>query len=161
MVVRAAECPEEYGGALDHLMYTYCTRDGHCEDLRPTVFAPGEDLMEDPRIFFYDGYWYMYYYASCGKNCGQGQVDLKRSKTPLDMSSWEMVAYHLQWHRNGYAYAFTYSYMVYTPSCHSYFPLVVLNSCAIVRDDGNHYVIYGEAGPLPGIGIATTTDFKN
>jgi hypothetical protein len=35
------------------------------------------------------------------------------------------------------------------------------NGCTVLRDDGNHYVIYGEAPPLKALGIARTRDFAN
>lgn len=33
------------------------------------------------------------------------------------------------------------------------------NGCVITRADGTHYVIFGESPPLPGLGIATTSNF--
>jgi len=52
VIVRVSGCPEEYGGAADHLMYAYCSAEGDvCGDLEKEVF-PFEYLAEDPRIFF-------------------------------------------------------------------------------------------------------------
>lgn len=137
LIVRASGCPSSFGGGGDHLMYTTCYHNGTCEDLLPIVF-PFEPTAEDPRVV-YDpstGYYMLYYFAS---GPGQQTVYLRRSKTPLNMSSWELVASQLPWHRNG---------------------------CVLLRPDGKHYVIFGESGgpkvgPLPGIGIATTTNFAN
>lgn len=127
LLVRAQECPPEYGGAASHIMFVPCTPDGVCGDLMPD-FALAQ-YSEDPRAFVYDELYYNYYYMP-GE--GLNTVQLARTRTPLNASSWEHVA-TLPWHRNG---------------------------CIILRDDGTHYVIYGEGPPeLPGLGIATTTDF--
>lgn len=131
VIVRAAQCSPAYGGSADHLMFAYCENDfGACGDLQPEVF-PFEENAEDPRFFFYDGYYYLYYYAS---GTGQETVYLRRTQTPLQMDSWQLVASLLPWHRNG---------------------------CVIIRASGPHYVIFGESPPLPGLGIASTTDFQN
>lgn len=165
LLMRAALCPDSYGGAIDHLLFAYCDIEGVCGDVQQLQF-PFEPQAEDPRVV-YDaatGYYLLYYYAS---GPGQQTVYLRRSRTPLDPSSWELVVGQLPWHRNG---------------------------CLILRSDGNHYVIFGEVrgampqhcgsasadatadaralcalsqtygptkGPLPGIGIATTRDFVN
>ena len=63
---------------------------------------------------------------------GQSTVYAFSTATPLQPSSWARLGGALPWHRNG---------------------------CVILRDDGRHYVFFGEAGPLPGLGVATTTDF--
>ena len=138
VIVRASGCPPEYGGAADHLMYAECEDDGSaCDDLNPTPF-PFEYLAEDPRIYFnaLDGYYYLSYFAN-GTN--QSTVNWRRTVTPLDMGSWEILSTNLPWHRNG---------------------------CAFFAN-GQHFVIYGEtyypAYPgryIKGIGLATTTDFK-
>jgi len=137
LILRASGCPANYGGNEDHLMFAYCDKNGNCGDLQPLVF-PFEASAEDPRAFYYptDGKWYLYYFAN---GPGQNTVYLRRSATPLDPNSWELVVSQLPWHRNG---------------------------CVILRDDGNHYVIYGESGgpskgPLPGIAIAQTRNFVN
>ena len=127
LIVRASGCPASFGGAEDHLLAAYCSDDGTCEDLLPAPF-PLESDAEDPRVFFYDGYYYLYYFAS---GSGQSTVYLRRTRSPLDGPSWEHVAGPLAWHRNG---------------------------CVILRDDGLHYVIWGETSAV-GIGISTTRDF--
>jgi hypothetical protein len=84
-----------------------------------------------------DKHWYLYYWHN---NTGQRTVNLRRSPTPLNLSSWELVVAGLPWHRNG---------------------------CALPNGPGGkNYVIFGEtygsAYPglyLPGIGIATTDDW--
>ena len=82
----------------------------------------------------------MYYYAN-GTN--QSTVFLRRSPTPLNMSSWELLASALPWHRNGCA-----------------FPAL--------DGTGDFLVLYGEtyypAFPgkyLPGIGLARTSDWRS
>lgn len=134
MVMRVSGCTPEFGGGEDHLAMANCYSNGTCSDLLPLLLnASFEAGSEDPRVFYYptDGYWYMYYYAP---GPGQSTVYLRRSATPLDPASWELVVAELPWHRNG---------------------------CVILREDGTHYVIFGETGALPGIGIATTTNFVN
>jgi len=83
-----------------------------------------------------DRQWYLYYYAN-GTN--QSTVYLRRSPTPLDPTSWELLASALPWHRNG---------------------------CAFRAANGTLYVIYGETYNgvypghyLPGIGLATSSDW--
>lgn len=133
LILRVSGCPDSFGGAMDHLLMAYCTVDpvtgGSCEDVLPLPFANFEPSSEDPRIFEYNGDTYLYYFAS-----GQGQstVYLRKTSTPLDPSSWTHVAGPLPWHRNG---------------------------CVILREDGTHFVLFGESPPLPGLGLATTTDF--
>eukprot|EP00047_Mylnosiga_fluctuans_P007718 m.255140 g.255140 ORF g.255140 m.255140 type:complete len:342 (+) comp19314_c0_seq1:15-1040(+) len=128
-IVRVSGCPESFGGAGDHLMYAFCDNAaGTCGDLQPFVF-PFEKTAEDPRVFIYDGYYYLYYFAA---GPGQNTVFLRRTKTPLAVDSWELVAANLPWHRNG---------------------------CVMLQPDGTHYVLFGESPPLPGLGIATTQDF--
>jgi predicted GH43/DUF377 family glycosyl hydrolase len=130
-IVRVSGCPDSYGGSVDHLMYAFCDNDkGTCGDLQPFVYQWGLDV-EDPRVFIFDGFYWLFYY---GKGVGQNTVFLRRTKTPIVMDSWELIASDLPWHRNG---------------------------CVIVREDGTHYVIFGESPPLPGLGIATTKDFAN
>ena len=133
LIVRANGCPAEFGGGEDHLLMAYCTVDpvlgGVCEDLLPTLFTGIEADSEDPRIFQYEGFTYMYYFAA---GSGQSTVYLRKSATPLDLTSWVHVAGPLAWHRNG---------------------------CVMLRSDGTHYVLFGESPPLPGLGLATTTDF--
>ena len=140
VIVRASGCPAEYGGAEDHLLYAECRDDGaSCGDVQPLLF-PFEHLAEDPRVFFdeRDGFYYLFYYAN-GTN--QSTVFLRRSATPLDVHSWELLAEALPWHRNG---------------------------CAFVADSGATYVLWGEtyANAYPGhyvagIGLSTTRDWRS
>lgn len=130
LLLRAALCPTEYGGKEDHIMFAYCDDTGKCDDLQPVSF-PFEKNAQDPRVVFYKGWYYLYYYAN-GDNLKT--VYLRKSQTPLDPKSWTRVGGPLPWHRNG---------------------------CVLLRDQGPHYVIFGEAPhPLPALGIATTQDFE-
>ena len=138
VIVRASGCPPAYGGAADHLLYAECGSDGVCGDVQPLVF-PFEYLAEDPRVFFdaRDAHFYLFYYAN-GTN--QSTVFLRRTRTPLDGASWELLAAALPWHRNG---------------------------AAFVADDNRTYVLWGEtyAGAYPGhyvagIGLSVTDDWR-
>ena len=129
IIVRVSGCPAAFGGAADHLLMAYCASDGTCEDLLPTPYALEADA-EDPRVFFYEGFYFLFYFAS---GVGQATVYLRKSRTPQDGASWLPVAGPLPWHRNG---------------------------CVVLRDDGLHYVIWGETSAV-GIGISTTRDFIN
>ena len=116
---------------------------GTCEDALPsTAFNLDPDAdAEDPRALFnpYDGYYYLFYYRSpavsqskcTGDLCN---VQLSRTKTPLNASSYEYIA-TLPWHRNG---------------------------CCWIRPKGEKtYCMWGEGpSPLPGLGISTTTDIS-
>lgn len=133
VILRASGCNATFGGAQDHLLYAECGKDGVCGDVSPLSFSGADSFgpgAEDPRVFVYDNFWYLYYYFP-----GQGQatVALRRTKTPLVPSSWELVATQLPWHRNG---------------------------CVIVDPYGNgtHFVAWGETSAV-GIGISSTTDF--
>ena len=140
VIVRVSDCPEDFGGAEDHLMFAYCEDDGSaCSDLEPLVF-PFEHLAEDPRVIFdeRDGFFYLFYFAN-GTN--QSTVFLRRSQTPLDLGSWELLASALPWHRNG---------------------------CAFVTADNRTLVLWGEtyANAYPGhyvagIGLSETTDWRS
>ena len=139
VIVRASGCPDEFGGAKDHLLYAECSEDGVCGDVQPLAF-PFEFLAEDPRVYFsnLDQFFYLFYFAN-GTN--QSTVFLRRTKTPLDASSWELLASALPWHRNG---------------------------CAFEADDGTAYVLWGEtyADAYPGhyvagIGLSTTKDWRS
>eukprot|EP00938_MAST-03A_sp_MAST-3A-sp1_P004732 g4732.t1 len=97
---------------------------------------------EDPRVFYVKetGYFYNFYYRYPflpDQNCTDDQctVQLSRSKTPLNASSWEYIV-TLPWHRNG---------------------------CCLSRPKGEKTVcIFGEGpGPFPGLGIATTTNIDS
>lgn len=84
---------------------------------------------EDPRVVYVPGRGYLLYIYAAGS--GQSTVYLYETKTPLVPSSWTAVGGALPWHRNG----------------------------CLVQTGGQNYVIFGEAPPLPGLGIATTADF--
>jgi predicted GH43/DUF377 family glycosyl hydrolase len=140
VIVRVSGCPPEYGGAEDHLLFAECEDDGSaCGDVQPLAF-PFEYLAEDPRVFFdaRDEFFYLFYFAN-GTN--QSTVFLRRTRTPLDTASWELLASALPWHRNG---------------------------CAFVADSGLTYVLWGEtyADAYPGryvagIGLSTTADWRS
>jgi len=128
VIVRAATCPASFGGSGDHLMLATCYTDGHCDDLQ-SVTLPFESSSQDPRIIYWKGWYYLFYYAS-GK--GESTVYLRKSKTPGNLTSWELTG-NFPWHRNG---------------------------CMLLRDSGPHYCLFGEAPPLPGIGLASTDDIE-
>lgn len=95
---------------------------------------------EDPRAFLYDGYYYNFYFFGDSKadpKCKSDQctVKLSKTKTPLDASSWQRVT-TLPWHRNG---------------------------CCIMRPRGQKsFCVFGEGpSPLPGLGIASTTNIDS
>jgi hypothetical protein len=133
LIVRASGCPTAFGGSGDHLLQVNCRVDnllgGICDDVSSAQFTGFETDAEDPRVFVYNGETFLFYFAS---GSGQSTVYLRKTSTPSDPSSWTHVAGPLAWHRNG---------------------------CVIIRADGTHYVVFGESPPLPGLGIATTTDF--
>jgi hypothetical protein len=135
LILRASGCPASFGGASDHLLFAFCSIEGGkgvCGDVQPYPF-PFEADAEDPRVFLLEDngtlWYYLYYFAS---GPGQQTVYLRKTQTPLDLASWATVATQLPWHRNG---------------------------CVIVRPAGPHYVMFGESPPLPGLGIASTSDF--
>jgi len=128
VVVRAAECPASFGGSGDHLMLATCYTDGHCDDLKP-IKLPFEGDSEDPRVIYWKGWYYMFYFAA-GK--GENTVYLRKTQTPANITSWVPLGI-FPWHRNG---------------------------CVLLRETGPHYCLFGEAPPLPGIGIASTTDLE-
>ena len=133
LIVRASGCPTDFGGSGDHLLMVNCTVDavtgGSCSDVSDVQFTGFESTAEDPRVFEYDGFTYLFYFAA---GAGQATVYLRKTQTPFDPASWVHVAGPLAWHRNG---------------------------CTIIRADGKHRVLFGESPPLPGLGIAETTDF--
>ena len=133
IIVRASGCTPEFGGSSDHLLYAECGKDGVCQDLQPLAFNGSDSFgpgAEDPRVFVYDGAWYLYYYTP---GVGQATVSLRKTQTPLVPSSWTMVAANLPWHRNG---------------------------CVMIDPykNGTHLVIWGETSAV-GIGISSTLDF--
>jgi predicted GH43/DUF377 family glycosyl hydrolase len=114
-----------------------------CSDAFPSkVFNldPQADT-EDPRAFYnpYDEYYYLFYYRSpaisqskcTGQQC---TVQLSRTKTPLDASSYEYIN-TLPWHRNG---------------------------CCFIKPKGQKtYCYWGEGpGPFEGLGISVTEDIS-
>eukprot|EP01113_Clastostelium_recurvatum_P030210 TRINITY_DN3660_c0_g1_i3.p1 TRINITY_DN3660_c0_g1~~TRINITY_DN3660_c0_g1_i3.p1 ORF type:complete len:249 (+),score=24.30 TRINITY_DN3660_c0_g1_i3:403-1149(+) len=108
-----------------------CYTDGHCDDITEPHILPFELSSEDPRVVFVDGWYYLFYYAY---GLGESTVYLRKTQTPSNVSSWQRVGNALPWHRNG---------------------------CVLVRSEPPHYVLFGESPPLPGIGIAATSDFEN
>ena len=133
IVARVSGCTPDFGGAADHLLYAECAADGTCGDLQPLAFNGTDSFgpgAEDPRVFVYNGEWYLYYYTP---GPGQQTVSLRKTATPLVPSSWTLVAANLNWHRNG---------------------------CVIIDPykNGTHLVIWGETSAI-GIGISSTTDF--
>ena len=106
ILVRAAKCPEAFGGAEDHILMAKCDADtGRCEDILPTKF-PFEEGAQDPRVVFEEasGFYFLFYFAN-----GQGQstVYLRRSKTPFIPDSWERISTPQPWHRNGCSFPLT------------------------------------------------------
>jgi predicted GH43/DUF377 family glycosyl hydrolase len=132
-IVRVSNCTRNYKTSNNRLMYAFCEPDGTCGDLQEEIF-PFEQSSQDPRVFFYNNHYWMYYYANGIGSDDVNSVYLRKTKTPLDVNSWKLVTGRLPWKRNG---------------------------CAIIRDDGNHYIVYGESRPLPSLGIARTKDFIN
>ncbi|KAL0490258.1 hypothetical protein AKO1_006603 [Acrasis kona] len=97
VIVRAAKCPNEFGGQRDHMLIATCYNNGTCDDISTRVQLPFEDEAQDPRIIHLEGWWYLFYYA---RGSGLKTTYLRRSRTPLIMNSWESVAL-FPWHRNG------------------------------------------------------------
>lgn len=129
LMVRVANCPDSFGGSGNHIMFAYCSDDGSCGDLQPMQF-PFAAGAEDPRVVYIPGKGYMLYIYANGS--GQSTVFLYTTQTPLIPASWQLVVGALPWHRNG---------------------------CLVQAANGTNYVIFGEAPPLPGLGIASTADF--
>jgi predicted GH43/DUF377 family glycosyl hydrolase len=137
VIVRASGCPPEFGGAADHLLAAECGDDGVCADVQPLAF-PFEYLAEDARVFFdsRDDFFYLFYFAN---GTDQSTVFLRRTRTPLQPASWELLASALPWHRNG---------------------------CAFVSDRNETLVLWGETyasaypGKYAGIGLSRTDDWR-
>jgi predicted GH43/DUF377 family glycosyl hydrolase len=128
VLLRAAQCPDDFGGVTDHILMAKCDAStGTCSDVLPTAF-PFEHNSQDPRVVFDEstGYYWLFYWASEGT--GQSTVFRRRSKTPFEPSSWELVGSPQPWHRNGCA-----------------FPLV-----KNAAPNASRYIIVGEA-PNPGL----------
>ena len=89
VIVRASGCPPGFGGTADHLLYAECGDDGVCGDVQPLAF-PFEYLAEDARVFFdaRDEFYYLFYFAN-GTN--QPIVFLRRTRTPQQPASWELL----------------------------------------------------------------------
>lgn len=75
VIVRAANCPAEFGGSVDHLMLATCYSDGTCDDITEPLIFPFEESAEDPRLAYVDGWWYLFYFAN-GEN--QSTVYLRK-----------------------------------------------------------------------------------
>jgi hypothetical protein len=161
LLLRLASCNSSAMPSGEHIGFAPCDlQTGECGDVVESFnFGDGD---QDPRAFYCDGsnpgcttgFYYNFYYGT-GQGGGSGPpctgrlctVSLKRTRTPLNASSWELIA-TLPWHRNG---------------------------CCIQRKTPPHYCIFGEgaskkfqrqfssAGPWPmaGLGMATTTDFDS
>ena len=163
LLLRMASCNRSAMPSGEHIGFAPCDlKTGKCGDVVEGFnFGDGD---EDPRAFYCDGTapgcaagnYYNFYYDYPGQGSGGPgppcvgrlcTVSLKRTKTPLNASSWEFIA-TVPWHRNG---------------------------CCILRKTPPHYCIFGEgssqkfqrefssAGPWPmaGLGMATTMDFDS
>eukprot|EP00041_Stephanoeca_diplocostata_P019363 m.417108 g.417108 ORF g.417108 m.417108 type:complete len:1241 (+) comp21285_c0_seq17:53-3775(+) len=137
VLLRLNACVDDGTGrpSAEHLGFAECTIDGMCGDVNET-FAYGIGT-EDPRVFIYNGYYYIFYYAPLDPTntfCTESQctVKLARTKTPLNNETWESLA-TLPWHRNG---------------------------CCMMQPKGQpSYCIWGEGpSPFPGLGISMTTN---
>ena len=109
---------------------------GVCDDPEPSFNLDPTVDTEDPRVVLYNDTYYNFYYRGTNQDptCAGSQctVQLSRTRTPLNASSWQFVK-TLPWHRNG---------------------------CCHVRPKGQRtYCMWGEGpGPFPGLGISYTTD---
>ena len=131
------------GVHAERISFARCNLDtAVCEDAMQSFNLDPEADAEDPRAIYspFDGFYYLFYYrspAASGSDCEGDQctVQLSRTKTPLNVSSWDRVA-TLPWHRNG---------------------------CCHIRKKGQMSVcMWGEGpGPFPGLGISTTQDFSS
>jgi len=130
VILRVSGCPSNFGGSGDHMILATCYVDGHCDDITKPQILPFESDSEDPRVVYWKGYYYLFYFAA-GK--GQDTVFLRKSNTPGNVTSWQKVGGPLPWHRNG---------------------------CVLLRESPPNYVLFGESPPLPGLGIASTLDFE-
>eukprot|EP00462_Mataza_sp_D1_P007612 CAMPEP_0175125134 /NCGR_PEP_ID=MMETSP0087-20121206/3151_1 /TAXON_ID=136419 /ORGANISM="Unknown Unknown, Strain D1" /LENGTH=303 /DNA_ID=CAMNT_0016406945 /DNA_START=160 /DNA_END=1071 /DNA_ORIENTATION=- len=112
---------------------------GVCKDVLPDFNLDPSSDSEDPRAFLYNGWYYNFYFygnpnsTKCsGPQC---TVKLSKTKSPLVAESWQEVTV-LPWHRNG---------------------------CCLMKPKGQKsYCLWGEGpGPLPGLGISSTTDIDS
>jgi len=131
VIVRAANCPAEFGGSTDHLLLATCYSNGTCDDITEPLIFPFEESAQDPRLAYVGGWWYLFYFAN-GAN--ESTVYLRKTQTPSNLTSWERVGGPLPWHRNG---------------------------CVLQPATPPYYILFGESPPLPGVGIAATTDFTD
>lgn len=133
MFVRAAECPDSFGGSNDHVMMaTADLTTGALGDLQKGFqFASGS---EDPRVYYnkYTSTYYNFMYMpGTDSKCTNSQctVQVLSTKTPLNQSSWKNE-HRFAWHRNG---------CVFRPGSST-----------------PYYALWGEGN----IGISSTTDFE-
>jgi len=77
-------------------MMTYCYTNGTCDDLQPIILGL-ESSAEDPRVIYYSGWWYLFYYAA---GSGENTLYLRKTQTPDNPNSWVKVGL-FPWHRNG------------------------------------------------------------
>eukprot|EP01060_Flectonema_neradi_P011694 TRINITY_DN18702_c1_g1_i2.p1 TRINITY_DN18702_c1_g1~~TRINITY_DN18702_c1_g1_i2.p1 ORF type:complete len:236 (+),score=35.74 TRINITY_DN18702_c1_g1_i2:161-868(+) len=138
VLLRVAECPDDWGGKVDHIMWAPCNlTTGVCGDLVNDVVF-GKDT-QDPRIVYDEDtkMYHIFYYANNPPvNHGEYTVNYAQSKgNPYNSSEWVVKA-TLPWHRNG---------------------------CVIIRDTPPHYIVYGEAptGAMSALRVATTEDFSS
>lgn len=130
---------------------------------------PVDQGTEDPRIVFYEGWYYNFAY---GTNASQAKMDgcvgtqctvvLARSQTPLDARSWQHISTY-NWHRNGSSCTLQLLHPARPYPTKSFKVAPFLQTgCCIMRPVGQpSYCIYGEGpGPLPGLGIAMTTNIN-
>lgn len=114
--------------------------DGTCGRVNETFNLDPYADTEDPRAFFWEGWYYLFYYRypalnnqSCvGEQC---TVQMSKTRTPLNASSWIPIT-TLPWHRNG---------------------------CCLPAPKGEKtYCMWGEGpGPFPGLGMSYTTDIDS
>lgn len=117
---------------------------GKCGSPDPDFNLDPQHDTEDPRAFYYDGFYYMFYYSGGEGAAGPGASDctgplctvrLAKTQTPLVAASWKVLQ-TLPWHRNG--------------------------CCAMAPRGQKSYCIWGEGpDPSPGLGIWSTTDIDS
>ena len=142
IIVRLNACDRAPAG--EHLGFAPCDlATGVCGDVDPSwhfALADDQQQTEDPRALFYDGKYYLFYYAAkapATPTCDPAQdaecaVPLASSATPWNGSSWQAIGTY-PWHRNG--------------------------CCMMAPRGQKSYCIWGEGpGPFPGLGISVTTD---
>ena len=142
IIVRLNACDRAPAG--EHLGFAPCDlATGVCGDVDPSwhfALADDQQQTEDPRALFYDGKYYLFYYAAKAPTtptCDPAQdaecaVPLASSATPWNGSSWQAIGTY-PWHRNG--------------------------CCMMAPRGQKSYCIWGEGpGPFPGLGISVTTD---